>query len=470
MKRAMTYLVVIALLAGGVAGGLWLRSRRLAASETGPEILRTAPVTRESISFTVASSGHVVVARQLNLSFGIPGTVRAVDVEVGDRVEKGQQLASLDSETLEEALQRVRLDLEQAELNLGQLQKPADADQIQLAELAAQESIQAMSAADLSKEVALARTQLNQTRAVDYADTVAEAYDATLDTLDRFGLPEAYAAGITASAMEAQGNVGITQLRGEQAIQQAQSSWLSAYERYQRAVRNVQLLKEGAPEDRVLSLELTLKQVEISLGQAISDLDSANLTSPTDGVVAAVNVEAGSQAVPGLPALTILDDSQLFVDLTVDEIDIGAVEEGQSVHLTLDAYPGEVLLGSVDRIDILPQTTGGIITYPVRVLLLDVGNADVREGMTAGATILVGGVSDVVAIPSWAVRTDQSSDQVYVYRVAEGSVQRVEVTIGARNETWTEVVSGLVEGDAVALVSEARSILDFQGPPSSGIQ
>jgi hypothetical protein len=88
--------------------------------------------------------------------------------------------------------------------------------------------------------------------------------------------------------------------------------------------------------------------------------------------------------------------------------------------------------------------------------------------MTAGATITTGMVEDVLRIPSWAVRTDASSGQTYAYRIVNGLPQRAEIRFGARNESWTEITSGIEEGATVALVTESQSLLDFRGPPSRG--
>jgi hypothetical protein len=73
-------------------------------------------------------------------------------------------------------------------------------------------------------------------------------------------------------------------------------------------------------------------------------------------------------------------------------------------------------------------------------------------------------------VPNWAVRTDQASSETYTYcYCVEGSeITRKPVETGARNETYTQVVSGLEEGETIALVSEERDLFEFQGPPSTG--
>jgi HlyD family secretion protein len=270
--------------------------------------------------------------------------------------------------------------------------------------------------------------------------------------------------------MEAQGNVGITQLRGDYAIQQAQSQWLSAYDRYAQAKRNLELLQRGPTEEQIQQLELQIEQARINLEQAEDNLDATVLTAPFSGVIARVNIQESTPAPTAIPAFTLMDNAVYYVDLSVDEIDIGALQEGQPVTVTLDAFPAQPLPGTVDRIGKLPELSGGVIVYPVRIQLTATEDVDVRDGMTASATIITGQRRDILLVPNWAIRTDQSSAQTYTYCycIENGEPRRVPVELGVRNDEWTEITGGLEEGATVALVTEGRNILEFQGPPSDG--
>jgi HlyD family secretion protein len=469
MKRAFTWILVLALVAGAVAGILWFRNRD-ADQRAEQDVLRTGEVIRDNLSITVAASGSVAMQRRADLAFEAPGTVSAVAVEVGDRVTAGQELARLDDTALRETIRRVELDLAQAELNLEMLLQPVDQREIDLAELAIREAALAMTVARSSQELAEARAAQDSARAQRLEADTRDAYESYLASLDEAGLPQAYAAGITAAYMEAQGNVGITQVKSEHAIQQARSQWLSAYERHEAAQNQVARLRAGADEDQVRNVELQIEQVRLNLDQAKADLESTVLTAPFAGVISQVNVRTGTATPTGMPAFILVDDTALYAELTVDEIDIGGIEEGQTAIITLDAYPQALLEGVVDRLALLPDSLGGVIVYPVRIRITDVADTEPRDGMTASATITTGLLEDVLLLPNWAVRTDQSSDEVYTYCYcgADGQLQQVPIEVGARNDTWTEVLSGLEEGMRVALVAETRSLLDIQGPPSRG--
>ncbi|MCU0520297.1 MAG: efflux RND transporter periplasmic adaptor subunit [Anaerolineae bacterium] len=462
MKRTMLWIIAAAAIAVLGVGGYWFWDQRRGQSAQ-PEILRTAVIERNTIDLTIASSGSVAVHRKLDVAFEFPGAVTAVDVEVGDRVEPGQRLASLERATAEESLRQAQIAVAQAELNLSRLLRPVDSGQVRLAELSIQESLAAMATAKISQQVAQAQAGYDQERARDFASRAADAQQSVLDRLDQFGLPEAYAAPATAAMMEAEGNVGITQLRSDQALQRAQSNWQSAYERYQRSTQTLATLREGADADQVENLELALELARLNVAQAQANLDSTTLRAPIAGIVAVVTVQAGDTAAMGVPVVTLIDDSILYVDLSVDEIDVGAIHEDQPVSVNVDALPDLTIDGVVESIALLPQNAGGVSVYPVRVRLHSAELAAVREGMTANGVIVVGAVEDVLTAPTWAIRTDPATGSTFTYRLAAGgTVQRVDVEIGATTETMTEIISGLEQGATVALVAESRSLFDLQ--------
>lgn len=468
MKKLFTWFIILAVIAAGIGGALWWRNRQAESQSATGDVLRTGQVTRGELVITVPASGNVVASRKVNLSFKLPGNVTSVSVAVSDQVKAGQELARLDATNLERAVRQAEIALEQARVNLATLQKPASEEDIRLAELAIQNAAQALEVARISKEAAEAQASLSIRAAQDAADKMEEAYEGTVDRLDQMGLPLSYAAGVTAAYMEAEGNVGITQVKAEYQLQQIRSQWLSAYQSYRQAQENLAKLQAGPEADRIRQVELQIEQAKLSLEQAKDSLANANLSAPFDGVVAAVNIQAGAAAPTGLPAVTLLDTSELYLEVNVDEIDIGRIAVGQPVSVTLDAHPQTTVRGTVERIAATPSNVGGVIAYKLRVKLADTGELLVLDGMTASVLIQTNTISDVLLIPNWAVRTDQASSETYVYRIVDGLPVRTPITTGARSDTHTVVTAGLPEGATVALVAETRSLFDMQGPPSMG--
>ncbi len=466
MKKLWLWVLGVIVIGGVVGGALWLRQKR-EAEAVAQEALRTATVQRGTLELTVLASGNVVAAQDCDLSFEMPGQVISVTVEVGDRVRAGQPLARLDDTSPVRAVRQAELALDEARLNLATLTKPPDADDIALAKLALQSAAQSMAAAKQSEEAAQLQGGQNVQHAQEALDDVRQMYDEVHDQIDRYHLPDAYAAGATAAYMETEGNVGVTQVKAEQQIQQAKSQWLTAYHNYKQAEQQLQQLQDGPDEDQVRQAQLQVEQAQLSLEQARLNEAKTLLTAPCDGAVTAVNIQEGLAAPNGQPAISLMNDAQFYAEVTVDETDIAAVAVGQPVSVTVDAYPNDPLPGVVDRIAILPVAGLGTVAYPVQVRLQPQGTVVLREGMTAEVTIRTERRDDVLLIPNWAIRTDQETGQVYTYVLPGGDQppERREITVGGRNEAFTEVLGGLEEGQTVALVLESRTLPIFQGRP-----
>ena len=466
MKKWLRRVSIGVLLLVVLAGLSWWLFRPNLRPRPDIAVLRTGTVRRGTLNVTVSAGGNVQALREAQLAFDTAGSITEINVAVGDMVRQGDTLARLDTTSLEDALREAELSLAQAELNLQTLRKPADSADLELAKLRMQEASQAMKVAELSRAVAEARAANDVDRARELAEDAARAYQDYLEMLDRYGLPEGLAAGITAVYMEAEGNVGITQLKGDYAIQQAKSQWASAYQRYVQAQRDLSKLESGTDTYQIRLAELQVASAKLNLEQRRADLEAAELRAPMDGVITSSDIEIGDTVIAGQPVITLLDEKSLIAELTVDEIDIGKLQVGQPVTLTLDAYPDIALQGAIDQIGILPRQRSGVVNYGVRVHLMEPTSIAIRQGMTVNAVVTIQEVPDMLLIPSWAVRTDQATGDVYTYRLKDGIPERVTLQIGLFNETWSEVRAGLEEGDTVALVSEATKLLEFHGPPS----
>ncbi len=460
MKRVITWIVILALIGGGIAAYLWWREEQATAQQSN-DILRTEQVTRGDLSITVVASGNVAVNNKLDLRFDSSGVVDHVYVQVNQRVQAGEVLAQLATTDLERAVQQAAIALEQATLNRDILTKPIAAEDVELARLSVQSAAQALEVARIGK----------QTAQVDANAMIVQAQRAREQAYNDYSnqqSEEAHKRFQTAEEQEyiAQKNAEVTQ-------EQAQAQWLSAYSRYQQAVENLRKLEEGPDEQQIRQAELQIEQAQLNLEQAQARLDEARLTAPFAGLVVAVNVQEGVLASPGATAFTLVDDSQFYVDVTVDEIDIGKITIGQTADVTLDAYPTSVISGSVESIAPGALNLGGIISYRLRVKLSptsvpsgegDVGEVTIRDGMTASIVIYTDLAEDVLLAPNWAVRSDQSTGETVLYCYVVGSdgvPERRTITRGRYNETYTEILSGLQEGDTVASVIEERDLLDL---------
>jgi len=157
------------------------------------------------------------------------------------------------------------------------------------------------------------------------------------------------------------------------------------------------------------------KSAQSALDRAIINLKYATITSPIDGVVLSRAVDVGQTVAASFSTPTLFsianDLTKMQVQASVDEADIGRVQNGQEVLFTVDAYPEQTFHGTVTQIRLAPVTVQNVITYTV---VIDVPNPDLKlmPGMTATATILVTKKENVLKIPTIAFRFQPQADQI----------------------------------------------------------
>ena len=222
-------------------------------------------------------------------------------------------------------------------------------------------------------------------------------------------------------------------------------------------------LLSGATDEQIAAAEAEVAQARINLNDAQESLEGVTLTSPFDGIVTAVNFNVGEFA--SGPTITMIDDDLLEVVLEVDEIDIGSMSVGQQAILTLETWPDTELESEIIAIAPRAKTSPGssLVVYEVH---LGLGETDlpVRVGMTADADLTTSEIAGVLLVPNRAIDVDRTNGTYSVMLVVGESVEEVPVTIGLRDSQYTQITSGLNEGDEL-MVGNASPVQDF-GPGS----
>lgn len=516
MRRIIIILVVLVIVIGA---GVFLVSRRQASKEQEFEIIRESEVALDQIAATVNAAGTTEPEALVTLSFRAGGNVHTVETVRGQRVSAGDVLATLDTGELILAVQQAQdtmniqelmlqqalnsgpspatlasaqADIDAAEGNLaiaGANETAAEASlaqaQAQRSQLLAGPTVGQVAAAE--SQVTSARTQ--QKIAQDTYDSVVKCRKVTLPSGEKrevcpgLGAPEEQAranlevASVALEAAEAQRTDVVAGPRAAD-LQVADAAIAAAEAQIESARGNVQVaeanlarahaaldrLSEGPTGDDIAILEAQVAGAETNLGLAQLRLEQAMITAPIDGRVASLQIKEGEQASPGAPAITLIDEGAYHVEVSVDEIDIDQIEEGQAVDITLDALPDTVLRGVIAEIAPTAATSGaGVVTYLVTINI-DSDDISLKPGMTANATIVTDLLEGVLIVPNWAIRLDRETGQAFVNRLtAGGAVEEVPVVTGLRNEQFSEVISGLSEGDVVAVTNEREGLGAFFG-------
>ncbi len=158
---------------------------------------------------------------------------------------------------------------------------------------------------------------------------------------------------------------------------------------------------------------------------------------------------------------------QLIATVNLTEIDVVKVKANQKVNLTLDAYPDHTFTGKVLAVNTSGSTNSGVTNYPVTIIL-DPLEVDIYPNMAVSADIITDIITDVLLVPSTAIK-GLTSTSVDVLK--DGSVSSVEVEIGQTNDSQTIVLSGLNPGDVVvtSTITQDKSTSTDTASPFGGI-
>jgi HlyD family secretion protein len=516
MRKTFIILVVVIIVIGA---GAFLVMRQRASQEQEVEIIREAEVVVDQIAATVNATGTTEPEALVTLSFRAGGAIQTVSVIRGQQVSAGDVLATLDTGELALAVQQAQdtvdiqkltleqtlnsqpspatqasaqADIDAAEANVAIAQANVSAAEASLAQAQAQRA--QLLAGPTAGQVAAAQSQVTSantqlTIAQDTYDQVTTCRSVTLpngekqDFCPGLGVPEEQARAnleTARAALEAaQANLADVQAGARSADLQAANAAIAAAEaQVESAQGNVQVaeanlaraqaandrLQEGPTDDDIAILEAQIDSAETNLQMAQLRLEQAMIVAPMDGRIASLQIRAGEQATPGAPAITLIDEGAYHIEVSVDEIDIEKVEEGQPVEITLDALPDTILEGVISEIAPTAVTSGvGVVTYLVTINI-DAGDVALKPGMTANATIITDLLDNVLVVPNWAIRLDRETGQALVNRLTvTGDIEEVPVVTGLRNEQFSEVISGLNEGDVVVVTNEREGLGSFFG-------
>ncbi len=201
------------------------------------------------------------------------------------------------------------------------------------------------------------------------------------------------------------------------------------------------------------------------------NLAYADILSPIDGVVISKNIDVGQTvaATFSTPTLfTIANDlTEMKIEASVDEADIGQVKQFQKVIFTVDAFPDEEFKGVVAQIQLQPTIVQNVVTYNVIILIQ---NADLKlmPGMTATLLIQTEEKPDVITVPNSALAfepSDEDIDQLKrkkfelkpiddeskntVWVVKGKTLSEIEVEVDFTNGIKSSIIGDLVVGDSV---------------------
>jgi HlyD family secretion protein len=332
--------VVLAL----VAGGAWWWTQRSAQLAVQ---YRTATLERGPLQASVSASGTVNPVTQVSVGTQVSGQVRAVYVDFNTEVKAGQLIAEIDPQTFEYRVSSAQ----------------ADVDAVRAA-------VQIAVANSASSRANVSRAQSD--------------------------LAEAQRTHERNVSLVAQGFIAQSEADRTRAV------LTSA----QESLKAVQALV-GVSEAQIKSAQANVAQREAALAQARIDLSRTRITSPVNGIVIKRTVEKGQTVAASLqaPELFVIAQnlSDMQVDASIDEADVGRIQAGQKASFTVDAFPGQNFEGQVRQVRKAATNVSNVVTY---VAVVGFANESGRllPGMTANVRVVTESRESVLKVPNAALR------------------------------------------------------------------
>jgi len=407
------------------------------------EVLENQVVTvqRGDLTIEVTAAGNLALSRTEDLAFDLfyqEGTVEEVLVEEGDTVEEGQVLAKLDISEWEEELEALE-------------------DQV----TAAERALTAKQRDLLQKEVSV----------INAENALEKAEDDWLDTLT---------AGAKVRRFEERLEWYLeNDPEDTEKINEIRKDLEKAWDDFSRtASDSVDAREVTAKEIGVELAQAQLEDAQIAIEDAQKDLEYAQeeldeakskspvITAPFDGFITRVNVEGGDEVLTGTVAVQLADPNKFEADILVSEMDILQVKLGGEAWVQVDAMQGLSLPAEVTHISPTATIQSGVVNYEVKVEVKSIEevmqeqqgqiptavpeNLQLREGLTVTVSIIVDQRNDILLVPNAAITTQGRQTYVQVV-LPDGTIEERVIQTGISDWQYTEVTSGLSEGEQVAV-------------------
>lgn len=382
---------------------------KITSSQSSKTQYKTSVAEKGSLITTISASGTITSGSTTYITTGVIGTVNKVYVKNGDTVKKGQKLAEV---TLDDKASETQTTAYSNYLNALENVKTAQASRT-AADVKMWEDRQA---------VLDAQEEYDNMKSGGWnPDTRAEyTYNEKAIVEKRLQL--------------AKENFSTDEMKYNNSavdISLAKAKLEAALRSYQQVSSTI-----VAPASGVLS-NLTLAE-----GVVISDSSTSNITVST-GTDSTTN----SQSVTAQKVGAIKDPKgQYQATLSLTEVDVTKIKSGQKVTLTMDAFPDNTFTGTVLAVNTSGNVNSNVTSYSVSVLL-DQTDLDIYTNMAVSANIIVSVKSDVILVPSTAIKVSGGVSTISILKDEKVSVVNVES--GESNDTQTEIKSGINEGDVV---------------------
>ena len=494
LKKNWKWLVPVLCVA--VAGGVFLlRPQQAKPASVDASYTEAAPERRD-VTNTLSGTGTLNPANTYTVKSLVDGKVLTGTIEEGNIVEESNVLYTIDSSDASTNFEKAEIAMQQAQRSYD---KVVDRQYVRAEVAGVVSSLKVTKGDEVTsgQEVAVIRDSSRMLLTLEFpaADaanfSVGQSAAVTLDgtfeqrngTVTSVSGTDALSAGnlLTRTVtITVQNAGGLTTAQAATASINGVSSIGSATFAYQaeRTLTaqaagtvtsiNVQEGSDVAKDDIILGLsgdDLTesiqsasesLRSAEISMQNLQDTMNNYTITAPISGTIIEKDAKVGDAVKTGDTLCIVYDLSYLEMNINVDELQISSISVGQQVQITADAVPDKTYVGTVTRVSMKGASNGGTTTYPVSIRIDDTDG--LRPGMNANAEIVVAKANNALVVPNAAVvrgsyvlvtkDSPSAANADTTMEAPEGFVY-VPVKTGVSDDDYTQIVSGIQEGDTI---------------------
>jgi RND family efflux transporter MFP subunit len=427
------------------------------------------PVASGSITETVSLTGNTTASQSVSLGFSSSGNVSNIYSALGKKVSAGQVLAELNTSDLSAQLHN-------AQAGLVIAQQQASTSENNLANVTTEQNTLVANAHNTLLNSTPAALNVGNYNGYD-APTVSGTYTCSQEgTYDLKTYSSSNGVSVNYTGLE-QGSFLLTSVPRPMGACGLFLSFDPTKTLQAGAEFNVNIPNKNAPNynansdayqlalqtrDKAIAdaeanvsndnasssvVDAQIVQAQASVESAQAKLQNAEIIAPISGTVTQFDAKVGQFAPLSTPLVSIISNAGYEVDGGVSEIDIGKVSVGDTVSMTLDAFPNESFTGKVFYIAPAETNTNGVISYQIKIGF-DKNDPRLKSGLTANIDIQTKHKDNVLILPQYAVL--QNDQGTFVETLVNNKIVQNPVTLGIQDEKGNvEVVSGVTLGEQV---------------------
>lgn len=428
-----------------------------AMQETAVTAVKTQKIELSSIKNEYMYSGSIQPSDEVNVSSSLSGKVATVNFDVGDSVNAGDILFTMDTESIEKSVKVSEASVNSAQTNVATAQNNlamANGSSMQTQIENAKNSITSSQSALKNAQTNVENAKVSLDNAKIQLDKAEKDYNDNMQLFNAGGLSQESIDNYRDTYDKAKN----TYTQAELSLEQANTQYQSAQDSLSQAQTNYDILVNQTSKENVVKAQDSLNSAKAQLESSKAQLESSrqNLTdavvkAPISGIVSQCNVTAGANLSQGTIPFVIINTASVDVKVNVAEQIINSIKQGDNVRIKVPTISDEDFEGRISSVSPDANSDG---TYEVKI---NIANEDgtLKSGMFAEVYLTKEENENAVVIPRDSVITKDGES--YVFSVENGVAKKNIVKIGIDNGDTVEITSGLSEG--MTIVTEGQTYL-----------